>query len=478
MISGLTSFFSSLIIIAVILRSKLLDSPYHRIIFGLAVFDCVSSLAIALSTIPMPKDVAYVFEMPSYGTTNTCVAQALLYLFGSALAFGMSSILNIYYICSLVFQMWDEVFRKRVEVPLYALAVIGVSFAGLIKTKHWDDGLSLEMLNPSPSATFCTVEDYPYDCSVVDIAYDDIGIECRGKQSREVFTFRFLILGGVTFFLLIGTMISIIVSFYVNLRKQKIAVEKKKKESEFCIEQISADDKSWDSNAMENVDLDESVQQTVQLSDEDLNILQMAQEQSKVITQQALMYIAAFVVTWIFVIIPCVVNAENYPAVQVLRMVFQPLQGFWNMWIFLMHKVSQLRRCKPEEFKSLCHTLKFILFEPKQFRDLAHDEKKIANLEFYLDSIGTATVSHDTRLDVQIERAIEEAIASPTDPSMYNDVEADYSSKDILSYGDLISNGNSNGESLPSMLSLEKSRHDGQYKGYYDSVRIMKPLGK
>ena len=187
----------------------------------------------------------------------------------------------------------------------------------------------------------------------------------------------------------------------------------------------------------------------------------MAQEQSKVITQQALMYIAAFVVTWIFVIIPCFVSTENYPALSVLRMVFQPLQGFWNMWIFLMHKVYQLRRCKPEEFKSLCHTLKFILFEPKQLREFIQNEQKIANLHVYLDSIGTATVSHDTRLDIQIEQAIEEAIVSPTDPSLYNDVEADYSLKDILSYGDVLSHGN--GESLPSML---------EHKGYYDSVRI------
>ena len=76
-ITGTVSFLSSALIIFIILRTVTTTrwSAYHRIIFGLSLVDCFTSLAIALTTIPMPKDVIYPFEMPSYGNVVTCEIQ-------------------------------------------------------------------------------------------------------------------------------------------------------------------------------------------------------------------------------------------------------------------------------------------------------------------------------------------------------------------------------------------------------------------
>ena len=77
-ITGSVSFLSSALIILIIIRTVTAThiwSPYHRIIFGLSLADCFTSLAIALTTIPMPKNVIYPFEMPSYGNILTCEVQ-------------------------------------------------------------------------------------------------------------------------------------------------------------------------------------------------------------------------------------------------------------------------------------------------------------------------------------------------------------------------------------------------------------------
>ena len=78
-ITGSVSFLSSALIIFIIIRTvtatKHKWSAYYRIIFGLSLADCFTSLAIALTTIPMPKNVIYPFEMPSYGNILTCEVQ-------------------------------------------------------------------------------------------------------------------------------------------------------------------------------------------------------------------------------------------------------------------------------------------------------------------------------------------------------------------------------------------------------------------
>ena len=79
MVTGTVSFLSSALIIFIIIRTVTTSthnwSAYYRIIFGLSIADCFTSLAIALTTIPMPKDVIYPFEMPSYGNILTCEVQ-------------------------------------------------------------------------------------------------------------------------------------------------------------------------------------------------------------------------------------------------------------------------------------------------------------------------------------------------------------------------------------------------------------------
>ena len=97
--------------------------------------------------------------------------------------------------------------------------------------------------------------------------------------------------------------------------------------------------------------------------EEDAGHQESQHNMTKIITSQALMYLGSFVFTWIFVVL---INLEgvfsNNHWIQALKLVFQPLQGFFNMLIFIHHKVYNLRRA--DEDLSVSEALMTIFTSP------------------------------------------------------------------------------------------------------------------
>ena len=75
-VTGLFSFVGSSSIIIMILhdRYKKLCKPYYRLLFAMCIFDIFSSVALGLSTWPIPVGSAGVYA--PLGNTQTCSAQA------------------------------------------------------------------------------------------------------------------------------------------------------------------------------------------------------------------------------------------------------------------------------------------------------------------------------------------------------------------------------------------------------------------
>ena len=107
-------FIFSAIVISIILRSStgIRSTCYHRIILSLSASDSLVSLAIALTTIPMPREVIYPFEMPSYGNVETCIVQGISYITGKAVMVIMN--------CSLclLLSMHNEVQDEGANFPM------------------------------------------------------------------------------------------------------------------------------------------------------------------------------------------------------------------------------------------------------------------------------------------------------------------------------------------------------------------------
>jgi hypothetical protein len=362
MVTGSISFLSSMIIISIVLRSMSgTKTTYHRIILCLSSADCFTSLAIALTTIPMPKDVIYPFDMPSYGNIATCEAQGLVYIMGTGLVFCMNGILNIYYLCTLRYNMTEKTFRCYLEIPLY-IASLAISIT-LPSTAL----LNQELLNPNPSYPICVSSTYPLDCTISD------NPECRGDGGRGAFVPLFYSTITFGFFTLMITMALIVHSFYGNARSLRKALKNKPNQ------EIDAKYKAF----------------------------QYAQESSGIITGQALMYIAAFLITWVFGFVHFVLRAsgnDKKELFSVLTMIFQPLQGFFNLVIFAYHKVCMCLRS--DEDLTVGEAFGIVFLNP----DEMEDSPQVHNLDFVLedyDGIDNKYAPQQNSAAVEIEMEID-----------------------------------------------------------------------
>jgi hypothetical protein len=337
MVTGSISFLSSMIIISIVLRSMSgIKTTYHRIILCMSSADCLTSLAIALTTIPMPKDVIYPFDMPSYGNIATCEAQGLILIMGTGLVFCMNGILNIYYLCTLRYNMTEKMFRCYLEIPLYIVSL--VIFITLPSTAL----LNQELLNPNPSYPVCVSSTYPLDCTKAD------NPECRGDGGRGAFVPLFNCTITLFFFTLMITMALIVHSFYRNARSLRKALKDKPSQE----------------------------------IDAKYEALQYAQESSGIITRQALMYIAAFLITWVFGFVHSVFSIsgnDNKELSSVLRLIFQPLQGLFNLVIFVYHKVCMCLRS--DEDLTVGEAFGMVFLYP----DEMEDSPQVHNLDFVFE---------------------------------------------------------------------------------------------
>lgn len=118
-------------------------------------------------------------------------------------------------------------------------------------------------------------------------------------------------------------------------------------------------------------------------------MLKHCQETSRKVTIQALMYIFSFIAVILFAFIEWLIN-RNYvsytpshssrQALAILRMLFQPLQGFFNMLIFLHQKVLAIQMNDAGLY--YFEAMRMAVFHPNV---IDHDEGlKISNLELLL----------------------------------------------------------------------------------------------
>jgi len=304
----------------------------------------------------MPKDVIYTFPMPSYGNIATCEAQGLIFMMGNGLAFCMNGILNIYYLCTLRYNLAEKTFRCYLEIPLFILSlVISITIPSVTLVKE-------ELLNPSPTTPFCVPTTYPLDCTKAD------NPECRGEGMHGGFAPLFIFTITLGFFTLMITMALIVHSFYRNARSLRKALKNKPSQE----------------------------------IDAKYAALQYAQESSGIITRQALMYIAAFLITWVFGFVNFVLRdssgSDNKELLSVLRMIFQPLQGFFNLIIFAYHKVYIV--LLSDEHVTFAEAVSIVVLHPDKMKEL------VFTLDLDLEDDGIISIcAHQNNHDAENDRS-------------------------------------------------------------------------
>ncbi len=328
------SLLSSSLVVCIICRSqRRLSTTYHRLVFLASIGNIISSTAIALTTLLMPKDVIYPYQGRSYGTTGTCEAQSFMFLFGTLVLMFSYCTLYFFYVLNLFFGVTDDTFSRKIEVICIPLVLI-YSAVPPIVFHH------MELLNPNPYDSFCSIGPYPLNC------VDENNIDCiRGDvrlstlKSVHIAIASFII--GMLFF-------TVALSMGIIVR----GVHIKRNDSDLNVWESDGDQSQGES--------------TNDPQEESVNHQTRRASMIKNVSIQAITYMSAYILTWSCLIITFF--TEDTDLVQFIKMIFQPLQGFFHAIIFIYHGALRIRESMPDLSKK--DSLLLFIFSPSQTLEL------------------------------------------------------------------------------------------------------------
>ncbi len=310
--SSTVSMAASILVISLILRSVkgLARSVYHRILFGMSITDIIQSFAMALTTLPMPKDMIYTYDSFVLGNRFTCTVQGLTITFGTMTTIAYNGILSFYYLCSICYDMSDDEFKRRFEWKLHVTSVVIGMTCVFITLMH--DGI----VNPAPTeAAWCRPSNYPYWCS---------GEECYGVDMTQTYAFNFFSLIGMLAALVI------VVSMVMIVKK----VNKQEQQVQNTLEAIAQED-----------GVEHPTRTYPHLQDSH------SFRDTKAITKQAFTYTFINLLNITIVIIRAIIRSyvkgAPLPALQSIYLVLRPIQGLLNATIFVYHKAHDLKKERP-----------------------------------------------------------------------------------------------------------------------------------
>jgi hypothetical protein len=327
--TGSLSAISSALIIYVIMRSQTrLSSIYHRIMFGMSIADICGSIAMALTSLPMPSYMSkeeifgYHWAGTRLGNTSTCNAQGFFATFGTTSMVLFNAMLCVYYACAIAFTMKEKNIKKYVEPVLLGLPlVVGLGLAV--------PPLFYELYNPAISSfAWCTTFTYPLEC----IEYDYLECVRGNKIVMSTIIFILLALIPLDFFVIVISLLLVIIKV---IRTERLLAK------------MATTCNNNDSN-------------------EDMQHMRLRHGNTKAVLVQALCYISAFLSALVLPLFRLVgylffgtaADASLYllhAVIDKAGLVLYPLQGFFNCMIFLSFKVYNYKRFSPDA--SICSIL-------------------------------------------------------------------------------------------------------------------------
>jgi hypothetical protein len=311
MVTGFLSAVSSGLILYVILKSEVkLYTTHHRIMAYMSFFDIISSVFIALGTIMVPSDCIYKLAGPLLGNPVTCQIQGWLIVFGVSGSMAMYACLLWYFVLRITFKMDMHKMERYIEpVVFFYSTFCSILFPSFL--------LSRDLIHPNAYDSFCTTAPYPDSCD--ETYWYDWNFCTWGEGVMDNYTRSILLIhiGFLIQFVLI--VLGILMILWTVRRNMKDINDLLAKE-----EQKYGEDSSLEATG-ERIRSNRKNEQV-----DDLKYL-------RVMIYQALMYIFAFFVTWILNALSGSFNIANFELDAISCILF-PLQGFWNLLIFLYDK--------------------------------------------------------------------------------------------------------------------------------------------
>lgn len=320
----------------IILRSHTgLSTIYHRIMFGMSAADFISSVSIAFTSLPMPKEMplekefGYHWVGTRLGNTATCSAQGFLSNFGLGATVTYNSALCLYYGCTVALTMREDKVKKFIEPFLHIWPIaMGLSMAIY--------PLFFDLYNPAITTfAWCSFLPYPEECA----AYGDI--ECVRGNGEAFMLFKLLVMAFmiVDFLIVVVMMVMVIIKAIQTNHILKLMYKNLQQRN---------DTPMW--------------HQQVEFRQQAM----LRQNNTNATVVHALSYIFALMIV---LSLPLLLLAGAIPhdgswqrrvRVDKAMLFFMPLQGFFNFFIFVSLKIYTYRRV--HHGSSICATLMKVLF--------------------------------------------------------------------------------------------------------------------
>jgi hypothetical protein len=154
-ISGSVSTIASTCLAVHILRSNHgLSTAYHRLVFGICIADILSSIAYALGSTMVPKEMNYLAP-GAQGNTATCTAQGFLLAVGTFTANMYNCSICFYYLSIIRYNKKDEYIRNKLEPWFHGISIIIPLVVGIIP-------IAMKAYNSNFTLCFMVPNDAPH----------------------------------------------------------------------------------------------------------------------------------------------------------------------------------------------------------------------------------------------------------------------------------------------------------------------------
>ncbi|CAB9529100.1 unknown protein [Seminavis robusta] len=170
--SGIMSAWGSGSIIYMVCKAEKWNS-YKRIMLGLSVFDCISSLAIGLQPFFLPADSSQ--RVWAVGTDATCTLGGFFQQLSLANIW-YNGFLSFFFLFTIRYQMSEERMSKRYE-PVFHIIAIGHPLVTAIM------GAAIGAYGELKLGHNCWLTNYPDGC-----------VSCQGSEEKEILMHNVLLI--------------------------------------------------------------------------------------------------------------------------------------------------------------------------------------------------------------------------------------------------------------------------------------------
>lgn len=299
--------------------------PYDRIILGLSSCDIASSLTYAVSPFLLPRETSP--RAVALGNQSTCTYIGFMSQCVCLWAIWYNCILSFYYLLTVRFQVKRKEFSRKYELWLHLSGAIFFPLTATVAL--FGDWYAEERYN-----MICWIGEVPKGCYETGNCYGTMVAYIYGALPTVV------------------TLFSVIINnliIYIFVRRSLLSSPKTSTQSETSdIENNCSNEEGKDSSQG----------------------LSVKQQLAKEAATQGFLYVSTFLLTFLPAFLIQIIEgflprgmenlAQVYPLL-VLNSILMPLQGFFNVFIYVRPTYNRFRAAHPEKSKWLI--LKQALFD-------------------------------------------------------------------------------------------------------------------